>query len=62
MDEEVKQILQQTKDKSRFVRESVYYWEHLGNRDLKSTQFVLREEPTEPRKPEIERSSTWKAP
>ncbi|UCG01893.1 MAG: hypothetical protein JSW11_20095 [Candidatus Heimdallarchaeota archaeon] len=63
MDEEVKNILLQTKDKSRFVREAiVYYWEHVGNRDFRSTEFIPKEEPVEPRKPESGRSSTWKAP
>ncbi len=68
MDEEVKNILKKTKqDKSRFVRKAiVYYWEHVGDRDLRSTEFIprkeFREEPTEPKKPETVKSSTWKAP
>jgi hypothetical protein len=67
MDEEVKNILQQTKDKSQFVRKAiVYYWEHVGDRDLRSTEFIPkvepREEPTEPTQPETVKSSTWKAP
>ena len=63
MDEEVEKILQQTKDKSRFIREAiVYYWEQSGNRDLNPTEFIPREEPIKPNKPETEGNSTWKAP
>ncbi|MFX1508466.1 MAG: hypothetical protein ACFFDC_20490 [Promethearchaeota archaeon] len=63
MDEEVKNILRQTKDKSRFVRKAiVYYWEHVGDRDLRSTEFIPREEPSEPKKSETVKSNTWKAP
>lgn len=63
MDDEVEKILQQTQDKSRFIREAiVYYWENLGNRDFKPIESIPREEPIEPSKSETVSNSTWKAP
>ncbi|MFX0124129.1 MAG: hypothetical protein ACFFAE_10875 [Candidatus Hodarchaeota archaeon] len=63
MDKEVEKILQQTQDKSRFIREAiVYYWEHLGLGDLSPSESIPREEPPEPPKSETVSNSTWKAP
>jgi hypothetical protein len=45
VDKEVNQILQETKDKSKFIREAiVYYWEYLENRDNDSVKIDVQEE------------------
>lgn len=64
MDEEVEKILQETKDKSRFIREAiVFYSEHLGNRDIYPTKIVIpREKAVETKQPEIKSNDTWNPP
>lgn len=63
IDEEVEKILQQTKDKSRFIREAIlHYWEHFGNRDFKPSKFIPREETIETDKPESVSNGTWNPP
>ena len=63
MDEEVEKILQQTKDKSRFIREAIlHYWEHFGNRDNFPPKIIPKEEPIEANKPENVSNGTWNPP
>lgn len=63
MDDEVKQILEQTKDRSQFVREAiVYYWEHVGDRGYSPPEFLPSEETVETDKPEKVSNGTWNPP
>ncbi len=64
MDEEVNQILQETKDKSKFIREAIiHYWEYLGNEDITSVKMDVQEEKVvKIKKSEIESNGTWNPP
>ena len=63
VDDKVKDILQRTKDKSRFIREAiVHYWEFQGNYEIDLSKTpVPEEEPIEIDEPEGV-NNTWSPP
>lgn len=63
VDDKVKEILQSTKDKSRFIREAIaHYWEFQGNSEISSSKIPVPEEkPIEKDEPEGV-NNTWSPP